>query len=783
MRKRYLHGLFIQITLFTTIIVLILTLFLYFNFRNIQLELLNSSNEKLMNQVFEHAMQVNDYVNNYAWYMTNSPEAKQLMYGTDVTLMQSLNNIKVLDASLSSTPFLISAYIYNGEQEMYYNIGPNPIIRQGSFYDQEIEQMLANSQFQPLIPIPRKMPHTEWEPHRLVHTYTYILPQYAGMGARIKNAVILNVRGDWLFNTLLSYAESPSLNGNNMMIIDPMGTVIGHSDNDLFLQNLSDEPYVRNVLSSGRSSGYFVADVDGVPSVITYATYDAPEWKMINITPYAYVASAIQKVRTITLTITSIVLAIGLLATFLLSRRLYSPIDSLRKQAGVLTGGKGNFTLAEGKAGNELEYISQTLATTHHKLESLESFKKEHMFQINQIFLKKLLSNNNAAADNVQADQFEAFNVQLLPNQPVIAVLLRLDRYRLFCERYNETDRSLLKYALANISVEVFRPHFTADAVDMGGDHIVALLNVKEQEGEGSGDLPGQLEGLIRQIQQQYEQYGSLSVSAAIAGPIIDIHQLSVLYEQVLYISNYRMVYGYSCLIKREEVEQFTLEDLDVDDTAIADLLDGIKTANWIIIVQHFNSIMSQLYKYHYSNMMFYLSLLTSSVFQTLNAIERNSSLHFEIDFISFSNNIQSLETLEEIKEEYLALFKQITEKMQKQKNEKSELIVSNTMKYVELHYEDKNLSPHAIADYINLTSAYLNKLFREYTSISLSSYITNVRMDKAKHLLLESSYNVDEIIDIVGWENKKYFYTVFKKSHGVTPSEYRLTAKVKNLG
>lgn len=118
MRKRYLHGLFIQITLFTTIIVLILTLFLYFNFRNIQLELLNSSNEKLMNQVVEHAMQVNDYVNNYAWYMTNSPEAKQLMYGTDVTLMQSLNNIKVLDASLSSTPFLISAYIYNGEQEM-----------------------------------------------------------------------------------------------------------------------------------------------------------------------------------------------------------------------------------------------------------------------------------------------------------------------------------------------------------------------------------------------------------------------------------------------------------------------------------------------------------------------------------------------------------------------------------------------------------------------------------------------------------------------------------------
>lgn len=222
---------------------------------------------------------------------------------------------------------------------------------------------------------------------------------------------------------------------------------------------------------------------------------------------------------------------------------------------------------------------------------------------------------------------------------------------------------------------------------------------------------------------------------------------------------------------------------MSVNDTLIGELLGGIKTANWVAIVQHFNSIMSQLYKYHYSNMMFYLSLLTSSVFQTLNAIERNSSLDFEIDFISFNNKVQTLETLEEIKEEYLALFKQITDKMQKQKNEKSEWIVSNAMKYVEIHYQDKNLSPQVIADYINLTPAYLNKLFREYTAFSLSNHITNVRLDKAKQLLLESDNNVDEIIDAVGWENKKYFYTVFKKNHGVTPSEYRLTTRVKGLG
>ncbi|MCU6708897.1 helix-turn-helix domain-containing protein [Paenibacillus sp. J5C_2022] len=780
MKKSYLHGLFIQITLFTTIIVLILTLFLYFSFRNIQLELLNSSNEKLMNHVFEHAMQVNAYVENFAVYTTNSPEATELMYENDIPMIEVLNNIEVLDASLSSTPFLVSAYIYNGETSTYYTIGPNPTIRQGSFYDREIEQLLAKPGFHAFTPLPRKMPYTEWDSQQLIHTYTYVYPKYSNNGSKIRSALILNVQVEWLFNTLLSYAESPSLNGNNMMIIDPAGQVIGHSDNDLFLQDLSDKPYVQSVMASGQPSGYFMAEVDGVPSVVTYASYEYPEWKMISVTPYSYVASAIQKVRTITLTITSIVLAIGLLATFLLARRLYSPIATLRKQVGALTG-KTNPSLSDGKAGNELEYISQSLSFTHHKLESLEAFKKEHMFQINQIFLKKILSSETGATSG-QEKQFKVFNVNVQPEEPLAAILLRLDRYHSFCAQYSETDRSLLKYALLNISNEVLRPYVASDAVDMGGDHVVVLVNVKGREESESG-ASGELDTLTQQIQQQYEQYSGLTISAAITEPISDIHQLSSMYKQALLISNYRMVYGHGCLIKQEETGQFVQEEMNADDSQIEELLNGVKTANWMIIVQHVNAIMSQLYKYQYSNMMFYLSLLTSSVFHTLNAIERNSSLDFGIDFITFHNKIQSLETLEEIKEEYLALFKQIIEKMQKQKNEKTELIVSNAMKYVEIHYRDNNLSPQVIANYINLTPAYLNKLFREHTAESLSNYITKVRMDKAKQLLLESDYNVDEIIDKVGWENKKYFYTVFKRNHGVTPSEYRLTAKVKTLG
>ncbi|MNR49318.1 HTH-type transcriptional activator Btr [compost metagenome] len=80
------------------------------------------------------------------------------------------------------------------------------------------------------------------------------------------------------------------------------------------------------------------------------------------------------------------------------------------------------------------------------------------------------------------------------------------------------------------------------------------------------------------------------------------------------------------------------------------------------------------------------------------------------------------------------------------------------------------------------LTPAYLNKLCRERTSHSLGDYITHVRVEKAKQLLGETNLTIDQIIGRIGWENKKYFFRIFKKLTGATPTEYRLKLSVDQL-
>jgi YesN/AraC family two-component response regulator len=61
---------------------------------------------------------------------------------------------------------------------------------------------------------------------------------------------------------------------------------------------------------------------------------------------------------------------------------------------------------------------------------------------------------------------------------------------------------------------------------------------------------------------------------------------------------------------------------------------------------------------------------------------------------------------------------------------------------------------------------------------MSIASYITDYRMQKAKVLLLSSDLPIGTIAERTGFANGNYFFTLFKKHNGITPNEYRLVAE-----
>lgn len=92
---------------------------------------------------------------------------------------------------------------------------------------------------------------------------------------------------------------------------------------------------------------------------------------------------------------------------------------------------------------------------------------------------------------------------------------------------------------------------------------------------------------------------------------------------------------------------------------------------------------------------------------------------------------------------------------------------------YLYLHYsEDLTLS--YLSDKYHLTPKYFSAAFKKNEGISLVDYLTQIRIEKAKNLLCSVDLPASEIASLVGYEDPRYFYKVFKKMTGITPKKYR---------
>lgn len=92
---------------------------------------------------------------------------------------------------------------------------------------------------------------------------------------------------------------------------------------------------------------------------------------------------------------------------------------------------------------------------------------------------------------------------------------------------------------------------------------------------------------------------------------------------------------------------------------------------------------------------------------------------------------------------------------------------------YIENNYP-KDISLEGLAEIVKISPFYLSKLFKQETGENFIDYITGVRMRKARELLSDPFNNIKEVCFMVGYRDPNYFARVFKKTCGVTPTEFK---------
>ncbi|MEX0770477.1 MAG: helix-turn-helix transcriptional regulator [Balneolaceae bacterium] len=170
-----------------------------------------------------------------------------------------------------------------------------------------------------------------------------------------------------------------------------------------------------------------------------------------------------------------------------------------------------------------------------------------------------------------------------------------------------------------------------------------------------------------------------------------------------------------------------------------------------------------------------YTSRITSSIYET-------SWYHLLIIlgtgmllYLTFRYNIRSPKTGKEVNDIAPAIqdVKQERDIPPGSEEEKVTVLRSEILELIHDRYTDPSLSVTQIAGILNCSKSALYRKWNKHHEQSISHYVTELRLKKARELIIEKEYTISEIAYMCGFSSQSYFTKVFKKKVGVSPTKY----------
>lgn len=106
-------------------------------------------------------------------------------------------------------------------------------------------------------------------------------------------------------------------------------------------------------------------------------------------------------------------------------------------------------------------------------------------------------------------------------------------------------------------------------------------------------------------------------------------------------------------------------------------------------------------------------------------------------------------------------------------KEHKENPIIKKICDYIVQNLSE-DISLEQMADYVNVSSFYLSKLFKEEKGLTFVNYLNDTRLEKSRDLLKSPELSIKEVTAAVGYNDQNYFSRIFRNKYGITPTEYR---------
>lgn len=164
---------------------------------------------------------------------------------------------------------------------------------------------------------------------------------------------------------------------------------------------------------------------------------------------------------------------------------------------------------------------------------------------------------------------------------------------------------------------------------------------------------------------------------------------------------------------------------------------------------------------------------LTDMYYALIYNQQQLTSNVIKIDHIDdYFDKLNTLVTFDELEQWLLNLIDKLTRAMPTNDVAPKHLI-PQVKQWIEESYQ-QNMTFKQFADAHHVSLSYLSREFKEQTDVTFSEYLTNVRISKAKELFQRGIERTAEVGELVGYNDVKYFRSIFKRVTGITPTAYK---------
>lgn len=264
-------------------------------------------------------------------------------------------------------------------------------------------------------------------------------------------------------------------------------------------------------------------------------------------------------------------------------------------------------------------------------------------------------------------------------------------------------------------------------------------------------------------------------VSAGIGKVVGKIIDLALSYSEANDALSYRILLDENQAIQIKDVEPGFTSYAEFGDADINELLKAIKIGSKEELVSTIDMIVKKLKKSTVS--IHHIQLYFVEIYVALMRLARSYELSDEqlgeLDRDVYSET-RKINSLDELNEWLTNICMQLRGFIRKERQDSTKLLVEKAKEYITENYADSELSLDAVCGFLGVSPTYFSSLFKKDTGVSFVTYITNIRMEQAVHLLESTAEKSYIIAGMVGYEDPNYFSYVFKKAYGISPSKYR---------